>query len=71
MTRYVTRRPRAAYIESPDVNRWRPWMEESTHLPNLEVDGPRDGHTGLVDAHGNDIWRVADPLGFHNPKDGR
>lgn len=57
MARYVTRAAReVAYTIHSD--------QGSSFAPHLEVDGPKDTDTGLVDARGNAIWRLQDPIGF-------
>lgn len=59
--RYVIR---AAYTEKPDSDRYRPWMNDGPMLPGVEVDGPAEFDTGLIDEHGNAIWRMQAPIGF-------
>lgn len=38
--------------------------EDDPLIPNLSVDGASDTETGLVDARGTPIYRVANPIGF-------
>lgn len=56
MSRYVSR-PRASWCED-EVS------YENPFCPSLEVDGPGETDTGLVDASGNPIFRLQAPIGF-------
>ena len=54
---------------------WVPVVEPDDHhrlsdamLPNLHVPGARDPiPTGLYDLTGRELFRLPEPLGFHNP----
>jgi hypothetical protein len=67
MTRYATRPTRAGG--------WVPSIEPDDHnqivralLPDLDVPGGRGPiATGLYDLTGNELFRLPEPLGFHNP----
>lgn len=54
MSRYASR-PRA-------LEGW--YDEDLPLLPHLEVSGPHDVDTGLVDVKGEPIYRLAIPIGF-------
>lgn len=57
MPRYVTRaKSPKGYTIGTDMG--------SVFAPHLEVDGPRETDTGLVDHYGNAVYRLQDPIGF-------
>lgn len=45
---------------------WEEWGDDYTpFVPNLTVDTDWGVDTGLLDAHGNKIFRQPNPIGFH------
>jgi hypothetical protein len=38
--------------------------DDSVHVPNLSVIGSGPVRTGLLDQHGDQIWRSPEPVGF-------
>lgn len=58
--RYVSAKP--LFIETPL------WPDAQPLHVNPTVDGAKSVNTGLVDAKGNAIYRVQEPVGFHHPK---
>lgn len=40
------------------------WMDQGPLIPALNVDGPKEVDTKLVDRHGNKIMRLQPPIGF-------
>lgn len=63
MSRYFTRPHVSRNSEAPRASDddWNPL------LPALTVDGEKQVDTGLVDAKGNSIVRLQEPIGFHRP----
>lgn len=45
------------------------WCDLGPLLPSLEVDDHEPVFTGLLDASGEAILRMPEPMGFHNPRD--
>ena len=63
MARYVTRLGWVPSIEPDDHHQL-----STAHLPDLYVPGGRGPiDTGLLDADGQALFRLREPLGFHNP----
>ncbi len=59
MAKYVTRANKPLFIETPL------WDDQRAALtPDLCVDGAKETDTGLIDLHGNAIYRVQDQIGF-------
>jgi hypothetical protein len=58
MSRYVVRAAKPLFIETPL------WDDAHRSAPSLTVDDAKTVKTGLVDLYGNDIMRVAPPVGF-------
>lgn len=56
--RYVTRAAKPLFVETPL------WADNEPFKPGLIVDGPKETDTGLVDATGNAIYRMQEPIGF-------
>jgi hypothetical protein len=56
--RYVTRAAKPLYIETPL------WGDNEPFRPTLAVDDSKSTDTGLVDASGNAIYRLQEPIGF-------
>ena len=56
MARYVSRRPRA--------ETWCDGWDEGRLIDNLTVVESEPSFSGLLDQHGNEIWRMPDPIGF-------
>jgi hypothetical protein len=68
VSRYFTRRPTAGkplYIETPL------WDDQEPHRPSLTVSDHEPSFTGLLDEHGDEIWRGPNDIGFHNPRGGK
>lgn len=66
MPRYASRTRAGGWLPlvAPDDHNNVP--EE--HLPDLTVDGPRGPvKSGLLDAEGNELFRLPEPVGFHHP----
>lgn len=55
MPRYVAR-PRAKRAE---------YDEDAPLISMLFVDAPEEVWTGLLDQHGDDLYRLPSPIGFH------
>ncbi len=55
MPRYVTGNPK-------ERASW--WHDDTPMLPHLTVDDHTPVDTGLVDAEGNPIYRLPNPIGF-------
>jgi hypothetical protein len=58
MPRYVSRPHRMATVEGGE---W--WPEGETRGTEVYVEN-EDAPTGLIDADGNMIWRIREPVGF-------
>lgn len=58
MPRYVTRARKSRSYQDEY------WFDESPLMPDLTVVETEPAPTGLFDAHGNEIWRMNDPIGF-------
>ena len=56
--RYVTRAAKPLYVETPL------WPDAEPLHPSLTVDDGKEVDTGLVDAKGNAIYRLQEPIGF-------
>ena len=61
--RYVTRAGKPLYIETPL------WNDSEPLHPSLSVDDSKEVDTGLVDAKGNSIYRLQEPIGFGRDDD--
>lgn len=59
MSRYVTRPVARGFVETPLFDDQR-----EGGRPELTVDGAKEIDTGLVDAHGQMIMRLQEPIGF-------
>ena len=55
---YVTRAGKPLYIETPL------WDDSQPPQLSFTVDDAKEVDTGLVDAKGNAIYRLQDPIGF-------
>lgn len=62
MARYATRPDRSAAPQACDDH-----YPEPPLLTNIDVTDSGPEWSGLYDQHGNEIWRVKDPIGFHIP----
>jgi hypothetical protein len=40
------------------------WGDDPFYVPNLSVDGSGPVKTGILDPHGDPIYRAAEPVGF-------
>ena len=40
------------------------WMDDAPMLPSLCAPDSLPVNTGLLDAHGNELWRRPNPVGF-------
>lgn len=60
MSRYATQ----PVVRSNRTTQRAEWDDYAPMLPSLSVDGEKQVDTGLVDAKGNRIVRLQDPIGF-------
>jgi hypothetical protein len=58
MMRYVVRAAKPVYIETPL------WDDVEPQRLSFTVDDAKETDTGLIDAKGNPIFRLQDPIGF-------
>jgi hypothetical protein len=65
MRRYATRSGKPLYIETPL------WGDVEPQRLTLTVDDSKAADTGLITPTGEPIMRLPEPMGFHNPRDGK
>jgi hypothetical protein len=53
---------------SPADDEWSNWVPDPL-IPHLDVPDHVSAYTGLIDRHGNAIWRGPNPIGFHKPRE--
>jgi hypothetical protein len=56
----------ACYFSRPKAQRPRAdWLDDERPLvPNIDVPEHVEAFTGLLDSHGEEIWRAPRPVGF-------
>lgn len=55
------------YVRRPVASGWvedETFADAASFTPSLEVDGPAEIDTGLIDCDGYSIYRVQAPIGF-------